>query len=150
MIPKPVEQIKAPDRANLCNGEGYISPTETAALNNVFREAYRAPAPAPRDRMPTSPTHYASAKPLPPRVNTASTVQLEQELARRKAEERKKKEVEGAAEYKEGKKKARQMNIVVTTLCSMVGLEFVGNMKFKVKATGDVFGEEAFNTAQKK
>ena len=146
MIPKPVEQIKAPDRANLCNGEGYISHTETAALNNVFREAYRAPAPVRNQTV----TYHGVAKKLPPRVDIASTVQLEQELARRKAEERKKREAEGAVEYKEGKKKARQMNIVVTTLCSMVGLEFVGEMKFKVKATGDVFGEEAFNTSQKK
>ena len=142
MIPKPLDAIKAPDRANLCNGEGYISPTETQALNNVFREAYRAPA--------QTITYRGTTKQLPPRVNVASTVQLEQELARRKAEERKQKEAAQEKEYKEGKKKARQMNIIVTTLCSMVGLEFVGDMKFKVKSTGDVFGEEAFNTAQNK
>ena len=67
MIPKPLDQIKAPDRANLCNGEGYISPTETVALRNVYREAYRAP------EWPQ--TRYMSAKPLPPRVNAATTVQ---------------------------------------------------------------------------
>lgn len=141
MMPKPLDQIKTPDRANYCNGEGYASPTETTALNNVYREAYRAPArPNPR-YVPTVSVRHA-----PPLVSTATTVQLEQELARRKAEERKKKETEQGRAYADGKKKARQMDIVVKTLCSMTGLEFVGEMKFKVKATGDIFGEESFKT----
>lgn len=72
---KPLEAIHAPNRENLCNGSGYFSPTETAALNNVYREAYRA----------KEETRYVSVKPPPPRVNQATTVQLEQELARRRA-----------------------------------------------------------------
>ena len=35
MIRKPLEAIHAPNRENLCNGSGYLSPTETAALNKV-------------------------------------------------------------------------------------------------------------------
>ena len=146
MQPKPLDSIKAPDRANLCNGEGYISPTETYALNNVFREAYRAPAPA----TPKTLVYHETRKQPSPRVSQATTVQLEQELARRKAEERKQKEAAGEIDYKEWKKKTLQMNVVVTTLCKMVGLEFDGVMQFKVRATGDVFGAETFNTASRK
>lgn len=138
MIPKPVNQIRTPDRADYCNGEGYVSPTETAALRNVYREAYRAPA--------TPQTRYVSIKTQPPRVNAATTVQLEQELIRRKAEERKRKETEQDKAYNEGRKKARQVYIILGTLCEMAGLKFVGEMKLKYKATGDVFGEEAFRT----
>ena len=36
MMHKPLEAIHAPNRENLCNGSGYFSPTETAALNNVY------------------------------------------------------------------------------------------------------------------
>ncbi len=138
MIPKPVDQIRTPDRDDYCNGEGYVSPTETAALRNVYRETYRAPA------MPQ--TRYISVKPPSPRVNAATTIQLEQELARRKAEERKRKESEQDKADNEGRKKARQVYIILGTLCEMVGMKFVGEMKLKYKATGDVFGEEAFRT----
>lgn len=139
MIPKPVDQIRTPDRADYCNGEGYVSPTETAALRNVYREAYRAPASQTQRYFPPT-----SAKPQLPRVNAATTVQLEQELIRRKAEERKRKEQDKA--YNEGRKKARQVNIILGTLCDMAGLKFVGEMKLKDKATGDVFGKEDFQT----
>lgn len=53
MMRKPLEAIHAPNREDLCNGSGYFSPTETAALNNVYREAYRA----------KEETRYVSVKP---------------------------------------------------------------------------------------
>lgn len=139
MIQKPVDKIRTPDRADYCNGEGYVSQTETAALRNVYREAYRAPTSQTQRYFPRT-----SAQPQPPRVNAATTVQLEQELARRKAEERKETEQDKA--YKEGRKKARQVYIILGTLCDMAGLKFVGDMKLKYKATGDVFGKEDFQT----
>lgn len=74
MMTKPLDQIKAPERANPCNGEGYyISPTETAALKNVYREARRVP----EDQ---NQRYFPSANVCPPnrRVNAATTMQLEQ------------------------------------------------------------------------
>ncbi len=107
----------------------------------MYRETYRAPASQTQRYFPPT-----SAKPQPPRVNAATTVQLEQELARRKAEERKRKETEQDKAYNEGRKKARQVYIILGTLCDMAGLKFVGEMKLKYKATGDVFGQEDFQT----
>ena len=97
MMRKPLEAIHAPNREDLCNGSGYFSPTETAALNNVYREAYRA----------KEETRYVSVKPPQPRVNQATTVQLEQELARRRAEERKRRSADEQKAYIEARKKAR-------------------------------------------
>lgn len=134
MTRKPLEAIHAPNREDLCNGSGYFSPTETAALNNVYREAYRA----------KEETRYVSVKPPPPRVNQATTVQLEQELARRRAEERKRRSADEQKAYIEARKKARQMQIVFTTLCKVVGFDFVGTIAFKSLETGDVFGPEDF------
>lgn len=87
---------------------------------------------------------YASVKPPPPRVNQATTVQLEQELARRRAEERKRRSADEQKAYIEARKKARQMQIVFTTLCKVVGFDFVGTIAFKSLKTGDVFGPEDF------
>lgn len=139
ITPKPLDQIKGPDRADHCNGEGYQSPTETAALRNVFREEYRAPERPRRDTSPQSPTRYASVHPPAPRVNAASTVQLEQELARRKAEERRKAMTEAEKARGEALKRARQFYLIVQTLCKFANMDFVGMPSIQDKTSGFVF-----------
>lgn len=77
-------------------------------------------------------------------MNQATTVQLEQELARRRAEERKCRSADEQKAYIEARKKARQMQIVFTTLCKVVEFDFVGTIAFKSLKTGDVFRPEDF------